>query len=473
MITVSVKDAVNAVDGVLFGCTYTHILPCPCTDSRSIAKGELFVPIKGEKFDGHNFIEAAFERGACGAMVEKLPPNFKNKCAGMWFIQVKDTTEAFLKLANLLRRSAHVKTVGITGSNGKTTTKDMCAAILAKRGHVLKTQGNLNNLIGLPITLSALDEKDEFAVLELGMSKPGEIAKLAKTADPDVGVITNVNSSHIEFFDSLEGIAEAKAELIDNVRSDVPLVLNRDDKYFSFMQDKARGRVISFGCSKEADIRAENIVWESPDGLRFTMFADGSSVECFVPVQGRHNVYNALAAACAARVLGMSLEDIAEGLRDVSLSPMRSQLLRCEGYTVYLDAYNANPASTKAAISYVQGMGKNSRSIVVLGDMLELGRAAFKEHKKIADMVLHGTSSILIIYGPIYEQVYAHTKCCYAGRALYLHCKTHEEIQNILNEHIREGDWILIKGSRGMKMETVANALKAVSPLLQGNKPND
>jgi len=473
MISVLIKDVVNAVDGVLFGCTYTQTLPRPCTDSRNIAKGEFFVPIKGDKFDGHNFIEAAFERGACGAMLEKLPPDLRNRCAGMWFIQVKDTTEAFLKLANLLRRSAHVKTIGITGSNGKTTTKDMCAAILAKQGHVLKTKGNLNNLIGLPITLSALEEEDEFAVVELGMNKPGEIAKLAKASDPDVGVITNVNSSHIEFFDSVDGIAEAKAELIDNVRDEVPLVLNRDDPYFSFMQDKARGRVISFGCSKEADVRAENVVWDSPDGLRFELFADGKSVECFVPVPGRHNVYNALAAACAARIMGSSLENIAEGLRDVSLSPMRSQLVQCEGYTIYLDAYNANPASTKAAISYIQGMGKNGRSIVVLGDMLELGNVALREHKKIADMVLHGTSSIFITYGPIYEKVYSQTKCCYAGRALYLHCKTHEEIKNVLNENIREGDWVLIKGSRGMKMETVADAIKPGSQVLHGKKLND
>jgi len=473
MIQVSVKDVINAVDGVLFGCPSTDTLPFPCTDSRSIAQGEFFIPIRGEKFDGHNFIKAAFERGASGAMVDTLCQDTENKYPGMWFIRVEDTTEAFLKLANLLRRSANVKTVGITGSNGKTTTKDMCAAILARRGRVLKTKGNFNNLIGLPITLSALEEQDEFAVVELGMNKPGEIARLAKASDPDIGVITNVNSSHIEFFESLDGIAEAKAELIDNVRCDVPLVLNRDDPYFSFMLGKARGRVISFGCSKDANIRAENIVWDSPEGLRFKLLIDGSSVDCFVPVQGRHNVYNALAAACAASIMGASLDDIAKGLQDVSLSPMRSQLLRREGYTIYLDAYNANPASTEAAVSYIQGMGKRGRSIVVLGDMLELGKAALKEHKKIADMVLHGTSSVFITYGSIYEKIYSQTKCCYAGRALYLHCETHEEIQGVLNENIREGDWVLIKGSRGMKMERVAESLKPISQLLHKEKAND
>jgi len=456
MISVSIKDILNVTDGVLTGTVKNDVLPFPCTDTRNISAGDLFVAIEGDNFNGHDFVEKAFSSGADGALVRETRDEWKSKWPEKWTIQVRDTGKAFLKIAGLVRRSVKANTVAITGSNGKTSTKDICAAILSKKGKVLKTEGNLNNLIGLPITLVRLSTEDDFAVLELGMNKPGEIATLTKTCKPDIGLITNVNSSHMEFFSSLSGIALAKAELIDNMREGAELILNKDDPYFGMMSQKARGKITSFAINKEADVMAKNIVWNTGDGLRFDLCIDGNSRECFSPIHGRHNVYNILGAAAAAFLVGVDFDDILCGIAKTSLSAMRSKLIEHNGYRIYLDTYNANPSSTTAAVEYIQEMGKRGRSVIVLGDMLELGKIDTKAHRKITEKVLYANTNIFLTYGPSYKRIYDDTKACYAGRTLYLHCQTHEEIATILKNNLRSGDWLLIKGSRGMKMEKVA-----------------
>src|SRR5436309_12295459 len=338
------------------------------TDSRAVKRGELFVALRGEKFDGHNFVESAAKAGAAGAVVDfnwkgKVPENFA-------LIRVKDTLQAYQKLAANYRKSLSLKVVAITGSNGKTSTKDFAAAVLARRFQVTKTQGNFNNHVGLPRTILEATSRDEVAVWEIGMNHPGEVAALAKVAAPDAGIITNIGVAHIEFMGSRERIAAEKGALAEAVGGGGTVILNADDPFTREIAARTRGKVILAGTTA-GTIRASEVN-QSGSGTDFTILEDAHRCRAQLPVPGLHMVQNALLAVAAGRVFGLSLEECAAGLVAAPLTKARLQVKEVRGVQFLDDSYNANPDSMKAALRTLVELDAEGQRIAVLGEMREL-----------------------------------------------------------------------------------------------------
>jgi UDP-N-acetylmuramoyl-tripeptide--D-alanyl-D-alanine ligase len=337
-------------------------------DSRNIKEGELFVALKGDRFDGHDFVPDAIRKGAWGALVDRsaLEKRFPSLGGLKNILPVEDTLYALQEMALTHRKKFSIPVVGVTGSNGKTTTKEMLAAILKQNGPVLKNEGNLNNHIGVPLTLMKLNAGHRSAVVEMGMSAAGEIDLLARLVSPTVGVITNIGPAHLEFFGSLDKVAGAKGELLDNLTSNATAVLNADDPFFGSLK-KMPGRIVTFGITNKADVRASQIRQER-DSADFTLLADGAPAHVRLRAVGAHNIYNALAAAAAATAMGVPADAVKNGLDDFSPLAGRSEIREIEGRTVLADYYNANPASMDAAISMLTSLssgGKPSPCLVI------------------------------------------------------------------------------------------------------------
>jgi UDP-N-acetylmuramoyl-tripeptide--D-alanyl-D-alanine ligase len=425
-------------------------------DSRKIREGELFVAIKGDRFDGHDFVPEVMKKGAWGAIVDRsmLEAQF-GKFGGLPnIIPVEDTLRALQEISFLHRKKFSLSMVGITGSNGKTTTKEMAAGILKQQGPVLKNEGNLNNHIGVPLTLMKLEKDHRAAVVEMGMSAPGEIDLLARLVNPDVGVITNIGPAHLEFLGSLDRVAEAKAELLGNIRDGGTAVLNADDPYFAALKQKWNGRVISFGIDQRADIKASGIKQDG-EFTDFTLDAKGSTVNVRLRTVGRHNIYNALAAAAAAVAVGMPLESIKRGLDEFAPVAMRSELKVVKGRTVLADHYNANPGSVKAALETLVTLRPGARSVAVLGDMLELGPSAGEDHRAIGRIAAHLGVDVLIAVGPLAKLMLEGAHEAGMPRERLFAAGSHAEAAVRLAKESKNGDAVLIKGSRGMKMEKI------------------
>ena len=427
------------------------------TDSRTVGKGELFIPLVGARFDGHEFIGDAFKRGASGAIVE----HGRDVAApdGKCIIEAKDTLRALQDIAHYIRAARKdLLVVGVTGTNGKTTTKEMLASVLSVRGEVLKNEGNLNNEIGLPLTLLRLEARHWAAVLEMGMSAEGEIRRLARIAEPSVGLITNVGPAHLLSLGSLEAIARAKGELVDELPADGLPVLNMDDPHLQALIEKDKARAVTFGVSEDAGVGASEIE-ETGEGVSFRLRLPGGSAIVSLPVIGAHNVSNALGAAAAAWAVGMSLDEITEGLRRFSPVKMRMETVKVGGATVINDAYNANPASMAAALTALASM-RDCRRMAVLGDMLELGEAAARSHKDAGRLAGSEGLSLLVVMG-------GHAQDTADGAAeagmdednIFI-VQTPDEAAAVVAERLRKGDCLLVKGSRGMKMERVVDAIK-------------
>jgi UDP-N-acetylmuramoyl-tripeptide--D-alanyl-D-alanine ligase len=425
-------------------------------DSRKIKEGELFVAIKGDRFDGHDFVPEVMKKGAWGAIVDKsiLEAQF-GKIGGLPnIIPVEDTLRALQEIAFLHRKKFSLPMVGITGSNGKTTTKEMTAGILKQQGPVLKNEGNLNNHIGVPLTLMQLEKDHRTAVVEMGMSAPGEIDLLARIVNPDVGVITNIGPAHLEFLGSLDRVAAAKAELLGNIKADGTAVLNADDPYFETLKNKWTGRVLSFGIEQRADVHASNIR-QDKEFTDFTLEAEGSKVSVRLRAVGRHNIYNALAAAGAALAVGVPLETIKYGLDDFAPVAMRSELKVVKGRTVLADYYNANPGSVKAALETLVTLRPGARSVAVLGDMLELGASSIEEHRAIGRIAARLGVDVLIAVGPQAKQMLEGAREAGMRSERLFAARSHAGAAARLAKESKNGDAVLIKGSRGMKMEKI------------------
>ena len=320
-------------------------------DSRTIKEGELFVAIRGDRFDGHDFVPEVIKKGAWGALVERIALERKYGSLGGLknILPVEDTILALQEMSQRHRKKFDIPVIGITGSNGKTTTKEMLAGILRQRGPVLKNEGNLNNHIGVPLTLLKLDGRHRSAAIEMGMSALGEIDTLARLVRPDVGLITNIGPAHLEFLGTLGMVARAKAELLSNLKPDGTAVLNADDPYFTTLKNAYDGRILSFGIKNSANVSVSDI----RQGQGFTdinIETDGLAAKVRLPAVGRHNVYNALAAAAGALAVGLQLEAVKYGLQGFSPVSMRSELKQVKGRTVLADYYNANPGSVQAAL---------------------------------------------------------------------------------------------------------------------------
>jgi UDP-N-acetylmuramoyl-tripeptide--D-alanyl-D-alanine ligase len=419
------------------------------TDSRTLKGGELFVALRGENFNGHDFVEAAAKANAAGAIVEsdwkgKLPETFA-------LIRAEDTLQAYQELAANYRRSLPLKVVAITGSNGKTSTKDFAAAVLARRFRVTKTEGNFNNHVGLPRTILEATSRDEVAVWEIGMNHPGEIAALAPLAMPDVAIITNIGVAHIEFMGSRESIAAEKGTLAEAVGAEGTVILNADDSFTKSMATRARGKVLLAGTTA-GTIRASEIS-QSESGTDFTILEGAHRCRAQLPVPGLHMVQNALLAVAAGRVFGLSLEDCAAGLVAAPLTKARLQIKEIQGVHFLDDSYNANPDSMKAALRTLVELDADGKRIAVLGEMRELGSESEHGHREVGETAAALKVDHLITIGNAAATIAQAAERAGLEKSVAVNSTT--EAAELLGEIVEPGDLVLIKGSRAARTEEV------------------
>lgn len=428
------------------------------TDSRTTHPDNLFVALKGPHFNGRDFVALALERGAAAALVEGPFPLSALPPAAV-ILEVEDTLEALGRLAQIWRRRFSLPLIGLSGSNGKTTAKEMTAAILGGLGPALKNPGNLNNLIGLPLTLLTLGPEHRAGVLEMGMNRPGEIRRLAEIADPDIGLLTSIGPAHLEGLGSLEAVAQAKGELFAALSADDWAVINRDDPWIRLVSEGCPARKIYFGLDPQAEVRAEDIRL-TPEGTRFALLYQGTRQEIRLGLWGDHNVRNALGAAAACLTLGIGLEQIRQGLESFSPPPQRFQIRPgIRGSFLIDDSYNANPSSLKASLETFQALRQGRPGGLVLGDMLELGKFSEVLHREIGRIIGDLGVDYLVTLGPwakiLSEEALRGVHPPRRTRPL----DTLEEVLESLQQMISPGDWVLIKGSHGMALEKVAQAL--------------
>jgi UDP-N-acetylmuramoyl-tripeptide--D-alanyl-D-alanine ligase len=429
------------------------------TDTRTLNGGDLFVALKGPNFDGHHYLAQAFEKGAAAALVSG-PPLPGMIAADKVVIQVENTLTALGDLSALWRWKFPVTLIGISGSNGKTTTKEMLAAILGLEGPTLKNPGNLNNWIGLPLSLFSLNEDHRFAVMEMGMNHLGEIARLCQIAQPSVGLLTNIGPAHLEGLGSMSAVAKAKGELFEALESDHWAVINNDDPRIQDLARSCSARKISFGLDQEAQVKADHLSL-TPQGIGFRIHFQGKQEELFLPVQGVHNISNALGAAAAALALGFSLPKVRQGLKGFKPPEHRMQLKAgLKGVRLIDDTYNANPASMTAALKAFQSLRQGKRGGLVLGDMLELGASAPEAHREIGKRIGEMGVDYLLTLGPWSEELLSEALVGAHPPAKIFGAQGHKEIVNQLSGLIQEGDWLLVKGSHGMDMEAIVRALE-------------
>jgi len=425
------------------------------TDTRKISRDEIFFALKGDNYDGQDFIKEAFKRGASGAVVESvLPDNFN----GEVLIQVPSTLKALGDLASDWRMSfPDLKLAAITGSNGKTTTKEMVWSIVSLKHNTLKNTGNFNNLIGLPLSLFKLNSEYSAAVVELGMNDFGEIRRLSEIAHPDVGAITNIGHAHLEKLGGLDGVSKAKGELVENFNEDNVFVVNLDDSRVREIANRLKCQKITYGIhAKEAMILASEIESSDFSNITFNMNVQGSNFPVRLKGIGLHNVMNSLCAAGIALSLGCDNAQIQDGLENFTPTQMRLQVLDTAfGFKVINDSYNANPDSMKRAIDELVRLKGRGRAIAVLGDMLELGTMSEAEHREIGEYLSTCGVDDVIAYGTYAANILEGTGNLTAG----FHVKTHQEAAELLIEKAQPNDLVLVKGSRGSTMEQVIKGL--------------
>jgi UDP-N-acetylmuramoyl-tripeptide--D-alanyl-D-alanine ligase len=428
------------------------------TDTRTLKPGELYVALKGENFDGHRFLGQALEKGAAAAVVRKGAPAPK----GLTVLRVEDTLKGLGDLAAWFRRSRRIKVAAITGSNGKTTTKEMLVAILSRKFKVLATEGNFNNLVGLPLTIFRLRGEHEAAVLEMGMNRPGEIARLTEIAAPDVGAITNVGPAHIEGLGSLRGVAKAKGELFRGLGRQAVGVVNLDDPLVVQQAVVMGERRVTFGFTDKADVHAAGLEQTNLTGTRFTLVTPQGRAEVRFQLLGRHNVANALTAGAAASAFGLSPDEIAAGLNNFQPYHGRLDLKHLPGQVQLLDdTYNANPASTIAALEVLTSKRDRGRAVAVLGDMLELGKQSGSEHARVGKAAASLGVDVLVAVGRESRRLGLAAKNSARPPASIRWFADKQEATDWIEETLRPHDRILVKGSRGMHMEDIVNRLSA------------
>lgn len=433
-------------------------------DSRTLAPGQLFFAIRGPRHDGHSFVAAALAAGAPAAVVEhagleRIPPGARNRV-----LAVEDTAKALGLLARAVRREwstlGNRRMAAVTGSTGKTTTKEMLAALLESRMPTLRSQGNLNNNFGLPLTLCRLAENHRAAVVELGMSHMGELTALAKIAEPEIGVVTNVSPAHLEFFSSVDQIALAKRELIENLAGAEPVaVLNADDPRVSRFAEVCRGKVITFGRENDADFFAQAVEDRGLEGSAFECVWKGGRARLSLPLPGSHNVLNALAALAAASLWGITPEQARAVFPRLVASAHRGQILRFrEGFTVFDDCYNSNPAALAAVIDWLAATSGFERRILVVGEMLELGPASASLHREAGRWAAGRVDWIVGVQGEASEIVRGAIEAGHPSENAEFFADAEQSIP-FLRDLVRQGDLVVLKGSRGVRMERIAETL--------------
>ncbi|MDD5167859.1 MAG: UDP-N-acetylmuramoyl-tripeptide--D-alanyl-D-alanine ligase [Syntrophales bacterium] len=427
------------------------------TDSRMISPGGLFVALHGERFDGHDYLDQALEKGAGGLLVHRDDGRDRSAVPT---ILVDDTLVALGDIARDWRNSFPVTVIAVTGSSGKTTTKEMIAGILGQRKNVLKTQGNFNNLIGLPLTILGLNAEHEIAVLELGTNRPGEIARLTEIAGPDIAIITNVGPAHLEGFGSMEGVWREKSDLFRSMPEGGTAVINVDDEYVRLSDSSRAKKIVTFGFGPEAEISASDVLYDGARGASFSLTIDGIKSNVIMHVSGRHNIYNALAAAASAWAAGSPRNEIIQGLANFRPISGRTEIIPLKnGAFVINDVYNANPASVREALRTLQTLRGSGKGVAVLGDMLELGREAEARHRDIGGLLADTGIEYAYLRGRLSQATAAGAidRGMMVGQIIRFDDPA--EIVDSLIARIGPGDWILVKGSRQMKMEEVVECL--------------
>jgi len=432
------------------------------TDSRTVAEGDLFIALKGPRFDGHAYALEALGRKAGGVLVQedKVGDIRWNGNRSKPVIAVKDTLSALGDIARGWRRKHRIPVVALTGSNGKTTTKEMIGACLETTFPILKTKGNLNNLIGVPQTLLGLTEKERIVVLEMGMNVPGEIRRLTEIAEPDVGLITNIQKVHLEGLGSLERLKEEKGELFRRMRRDGTILVNQDDPRVVDLANDYPGQRITFGMDHPAEVMAKEIRLGGAQGTSFTLLLEGEAMEIALPLLGRHFVPDALCAVAIASLFGVEVEQIKKALENFRPFPMRMEVVPLkEGATLINDAYNASPYSMELALETLAEAKGEGRAIAVLGDMLELGSFTREAHEQIGKKVGELSIDFLFAMGEeaptLVQSAIHHGLPMKRARVV----ENHSEAISLLKEMIQDGDWVMVKGSRRMAMEKIAEGL--------------
>ena len=454
----TVEEIARATGGTISGPT-PGMIAGVSTDSRSVMPGELFVPLRGERFDGHDYINAAIERGCTALLAEKSWLTEHPLPTGVCCITVTDTLRALGNLAAFHRQRFSLPLVGVTGSNGKTTTKEMLAVILTRTGEGLKTSGNLNNLIGLPKMLLQLAPSHHWGVLEMGMSEPGEIARLAEIAAPMVGVITNAFPAHLESMGNVDAVAHAKGELFMGLAPGSVAVYNADDARIAALPVPEGVKRLSFGLHG-ADVTAIQIEGRGRRGQQFVLRLPDTSLTVTLQAYGRHNIYNALAAAAAAVALGVPPETVREGLETFTPYDKRFKVEEVDGVVLIDDSYNANPASMAAALVTLGELKEEGRAVAVLGDMLELGTDTGQSHQDVGRLAA-GCVERLYLVGGMSEVVASGAVAAGLAEESIVIAPNHDRLIADLARGTRPGDVILVKGSRGMHMERVADAIRS------------
>lgn len=444
----------DAVSGRIIQGDSGKIIRGVSIDSRTIQKGELFFAIIGERFDGHDFIQDALKKGASAVILERELKFDEN----IPVIKVEDTTKALQDLAAAYRLLLKdLKVVAVTGSAGKTTTKDMTASLLQMKYNTKKTSGNLNNNYGLPLTLLDIED-EELAVLEMGMSKVGEIGLLAEIAKPEIGVVTNVGETHLASLGSVMNVARGKRELIEALPEDGTAVLNYDNGLVRDMSKVFRGReIIYYGLDPEADLYADNIKTTS-DGVEYLVHYQGEGAVIYLNRPGIHNIYNSLAAIAVALKLGLNWSEIQKAFSKIEYSSLRWDVKHIDGIKIINDAYNANPMSMKAALDTVMEMEKK-RLILVLGGMLELGEIERPAHIELGEYIQEKGVERLFTVGEPASLIAEGARRKGMKEKQINVCKNNSEAAHILKNILKSGDIVLVKGSRALKMEEIVEEL--------------
>lgn len=420
-------------------------------DSRKVKQGGLFIPICGERVDGHKFIPEVMEKGALACLSEQ-----KQEHPSGPYILVESTREALRKTAAFYRQSLGIKVAGITGSVGKTSTKEMIASVLKERYTVHKTAGNYNNEIGLPLTIFDLTEEHEIAVLEMGISDFGEMHRLAETANPDICVITNIGLCHLENLGSRDGILKAKTEVFAHLRGEGTVILNGDDDKLATVHMVNGKKPVRYGLH-QGDAYASEIETLELEGIRMTLHLHGESRKVVIPIPGEHNIYNALAAACVGDACGMHLDEICRGIESAETISGRSNLIRKNGITVIDDCYNANPVSMRASLDVLaQASG---RKIAVLGDMGELGQSERSLHAGVGSYAAQKQIDMLLCTGELSEEMVRASAAVKNGKTYAAYFSTKEELLEYLLMAIKKGDTLLVKASHFMQFSKIVEAL--------------
>jgi UDP-N-acetylmuramoyl-tripeptide--D-alanyl-D-alanine ligase len=456
------KQILKATGGKLPGRVNGTRFSGISTDSRNIKENNIFLALDGDNFRGADFIAQAKSRGAGAVIVSRKP----TQDISLPVIMVTDTLQALGDLAACQRKCLKkIKIAAVTGSSGKTTVKDMTAAVLSEKFEVHKTKGNFNNLIGMPLSVLDADFSHDWAVFEMGMNRPGEIGRLTEIANPDISCLINIGVAHLGGFNNVHQIAEAKAEMFEQTSADSLLIINYDDALIRNLSQKFKQQKLSFGFSDGADVRAVNLQCRDNE-LSFTVLYGREDQDVIIDSIGRHNALNALAAISIALTAGISMTDIAKGLRKFKATAWRMQLLNSvNGFNLINDVYNANPDSVVAAIKTIAELKVNKQAFLILGDMLELGKTSSKLHFEVGKKIVEYGIDYVFSYGELAAD-FVEGNIAAGGdkkksKSYMSKLEIIEDLKKLFKKgKLKKGDWILVKGSRGMKMESLFNELE-------------